>query len=219
MVTFKTSDGKEGTGFLLRNKIKTDNYVFVFQEWWGLNDYIKKESERIFNELGNVNVIALDMYDGVVATTREQASGLMSSAKEERLTAIINGATDFAGKKAKIATIGWCFGGGLSLKAGLLLGSKAKACVMYYGMPETDVEKLKPLKADVLGIFANREKWITPEVVNKFESSMKLAKKKLILKQYDAEHGFANPSNPIYNKEAAADAGKIAIAFIKERLK
>jgi len=47
---------------------------FVFQEWWGLNDNIKREAETLYNDLGNVNVIALDMYDGKVATAREDAA-------------------------------------------------------------------------------------------------------------------------------------------------
>jgi carboxymethylenebutenolidase len=40
------------------------------------------------------------------------------------------------GKSAKIGTIGWCFGGGLSLQASLTAGKQAAATVMYYGMPE-----------------------------------------------------------------------------------
>ena len=64
MIKFKTPDGKEANGYLLQAKNKTNNWIFVFQEWWGLNDNIKRSSEDLFNDLGNVNVLALDMYDG-----------------------------------------------------------------------------------------------------------------------------------------------------------
>ena len=48
---------------------------------------------------------------------------------------------------------------------------------------------------------------------------MKAADKKLTVYQYDADHGFANPSNPHFDKEATADAYAKTIAFIKERMK
>ena len=86
-------------------------------------------------------------------------------------------------------------------------------------MPETDLTKLKKLNGDVLGLFAGRDEWITPKVVAAFEQNMKDAGKKLTVKSYDADHAFANPSNPKHNKEASADANAKALAFLKERLK
>jgi carboxymethylenebutenolidase len=142
----------------------------------------------------------------------------MGEAKEERIRAIIKGALDYAGSKAKVGTIGWCFGGGWSLQTALMAGKQTSACVMYYGMPETDVEKLKTINGPVLGIFAKKDGWINPEKVKEFEANMKLASKKLTLKMYDADHAFANPSNPKFDKEAAADAHKVAVAFLKKNL-
>lgn len=219
MVSFKTPDGQEGKGYLLEAKTKTNNWIFVFQEWWGLNDNIKRQSEQLYNDLGNVNVIALDMYDGKVATERADASKYMTEFKQERGDAIVKGAMEFAGKNARIGTIGWCFGGAQSLMASLTAGSSAAGCVIYYGMPVDNVEKLKTLKADVLGIFGSQDKFITTEVVNKFEANMKAAGKKATIKSYNADHGFANPSNPIYDKTASEDAWKLTTAFFKERLK
>lgn len=217
-VTFKTPDGKEGSGWEIKAKKKSKNYIFVIHEWWGLNDYVKKESENIANALGNANVIALDLYDGQVATTREEAGKYMQSVKSERAQAIIKGAMEYVGKKAKIGTIGWCFGGGWSLQASMLLGKQAKACVIYYGMPEKDIEKLKTLNPDVLGIFAAQEQWISPKVVGEFEENMKKAGKKVTIKSFDADHAFANPSNPKYNKQYAEEAMAMTIKFFKERL-
>jgi carboxymethylenebutenolidase len=48
---------------------------------------------------------------------------------------------------------------------------------------------------------------------------MKEAGKKLSVYQYDAEHGYANPSNPHFDKEATTDSYAKAYAFIKERMK
>lgn len=48
---------------------------------------------------------------------------------------------------------------------------------------------------------------------------MKAAGKKVYLHQYDADHGFANPSNPIYNSDATKDAYANTLEFLKARLK
>ncbi|BFG69179.1 dienelactone hydrolase family protein [Sediminibacterium sp. KACHI17] len=217
-VTFKAADGTSAMGYEIRSKKKSNKWLFVIQEWWGLNDYIKKESETFYSDLGDVNVIALDLYDGKIAATADSAMKLIQSAKTERLESIIKGAIAYAGTDAKIYTVGWCFGGMWSLQSALLAGKQAAGCVMYYGRPENNVEKLKTLNCDVIGFFGNKDRSPSPEVVNKFEADMQAAGKKLFANKYDAGHGFANPSNPVFNKEAAADAHAKAVAFLKERM-
>lgn len=218
-ITYKTADGKDANAFEFKAKTATNNYLLVVHEWYGLNDFVKKESEKLYTDLGNVNVIDLDLYDGKVATTREDAGKYMQSVVDARARAIIAGAIAYAGPKAHIATIGWCFGGGWSLQASLMAGKQDVACVMYYGMPEQDVNKLKTLNADVLGNFANKDGFINTKIVGQFADNMKAAGKKLYLHQYDADHGFANPSAPIYNSEATKDAYANTVTFLKARLK
>jgi carboxymethylenebutenolidase len=219
MVTFNAPNGQNASGYLIKAKKKSNKYLLVYQEWWGLNDHIKKQAEKFYTDLGEkVNVLAVDMYDGKVATNQADAGKYMGSAKPERLEAIMKGAITYAGKKAQFASVGWCFGGGLSLKSAILEGKAAKGCVMYYGMPVKDVDMLKTLKTDVLGLFAAREKWISPAVVKEFEENMAAAGKKVTIKNFDAEHAFANPSNPIYDKKATAEAYELTINYLKDRL-
>ena len=219
MITFSTPDGQQANGYLLKAKKETNNWIFVFQEWWGLNDYIKRESEKLYNDLGNVNVLALDMYDGKVTAVREEAQKYMGEFKQDRGNAIVNGALAYAGKSAKIGTIGWCFGGGQSIQAALTSNAQTVACVMYYGMPEDNVDRLKTLNCDVLNIWPTQDRYINKEVMDKFQNSMTAAGKKLTVKSYDADHGFANPSNPKHNKEFTEDAYKNTLEFFKARLK
>jgi carboxymethylenebutenolidase len=218
MITFKTTDGKDGSGYLLLAKKKTNNWIFVFQEWWGLNDHIKREAEQLYNDLGNVNVLALDMYDGKVTASRDEAGKLMGEFKQDRGTIIVKGAIAYVGKQAKIGTVGWCFGGGQSMQAALTAEKQAAACVIYYGMPETDVARLKSLNCDVLNIWPTQDQWINKDLTVKFEAAMKAAGKKVTTKSYDADHAFANPSNPKHNKEFTADAYKSTLEFFKARL-
>jgi carboxymethylenebutenolidase len=218
-ITYKTTDGKTANAYMLKAKTATNNYLLVIHEWYGLNDFVKREAEKLYNDIGNVNVIALDLYDGKVATNSEDAGKFMQAVTDVRAKAIIRGIIGYAGAKAKIATIGWCFGGGWSLQATLLAGKKAKGCVMYYGMPEQDVAKLKTLNCAVLGNFASKDQWINQKVVLKFVADMKAAGKALYLHRYDADHGFANPSNPVYDVNASNEAYGYTLTFLKARLK
>jgi carboxymethylenebutenolidase len=216
MISFKAGE-KNGNAYAVLSGTKTDKVVLVFHEWWGLNDYIKREAETLQKELGNVDVYAVDLYDGQIATDREKASALMSGLKPERATAIINGLLATVGKDKKIATIGWCMGGSWSLQA-TLLADKQAACVMYYGFPEKDTEKLKKLKTDILFIQAMQDGFITPALVTQFAADLKKLHKTITIKQYDADHAFANPSNPKYNKAFSDEAHKIAVNFLKKGL-
>jgi carboxymethylenebutenolidase len=218
MITVKTA-GADANAYFIEAKKKSNNWVFVFQEWWGLNDHIKREAEKLYLDLGNVNVIALDMYDGKVASDPQSAGKYMQEFKQDRGNEIVKGALAYAGPNAKIGTIGWCFGGGQSMQASLTAGKQAAATVIYYGQPEDNLERLKTLNSDVLDIWPTQDKWINKEMTDKFEANMKAAGKKLTVKSYDADHAFANPSNPKHNKEFTADAYKNTLAFFKARLK
>jgi carboxymethylenebutenolidase len=218
MVKFKTGMGEDGQAYLVKSAKQTNKVLFIFHEWWGLNDYIKQEAEKWQEELGDVNVYAIDLYDGHIAAEAPEAQKLMSTMSETRSKAIIDGAIKLVGPNAKIATLGWCMGGAWSLQAALQAGKQAVGCVMYYGMPEQDINRLKTLNCEVLGIFAKQDKFITPDVVKGFEENMKKAGKKLTVYNYDADHAFANPSNPKHNKEYTDDANKKALAFLKGKL-
>ncbi len=218
-VSFATPDGTDASGYLIRSKNKSDKWLFVYQEWWGLNDYIRRQSDTFYKDLGeNVNVLALDMYDGRVTTDPAEAGKILQSVPGSRLESIMSGGMAFAGKDAKIANVGWCYGGGLSLKSGLLGGKQTAGTVIYYGMPERDVEKLKTLNSDVLAHFATEQR-ISKEVVEEFAANMKKAGKKLDYKIYDAVHGFANPSNPKYDEVATKEAYGKTLDYLKKRLK
>jgi len=219
MVTFTVSEGADASGYEVKAENSTNNWIFMFHEWYGLNDYIKKEAEEVAEKLGNVNVLAIDLYDGKVASNNEEASKYVKEVQVTRAVNIINGAKDYAGSEAVFGTLGWCFGGAWSNQAAIELGDKCKACVIYYGMPEQDLTRLAKLKAPVLGIFGKQDGYITPEVVKKFEDDLKSLNIKAEIVSYDAVHAFANPSNPKHDPEATKDAKEITYTFFKNNLK
>ena len=215
IVPFNAADGKPGQAYFIPAKKKSDKWLIVIQEWWGLNDNIKMEADQYFKDLGDVNVMAVDMYDGKVAATPDSAMKLMRGADMNRMVALIQGAVKHAGSKASIYSVGWCFGGMWSLQTAIIAGPQAKGSVMYYGRPEANMEKLKSIQCDIIGFFGNLDQSPSPAVVNDFEANMKLAGKNLTAYKYEAGHGFANPSNPSFNAAAKADSYAKAIAFLK----
>lgn len=215
MITYLLESGMKASAFEVKAK-GSDKYIFMFHEWWGLNDYIKKEAVR-YSEAFNVNVLALDLYQGKVAKTREEASKLMKAAKEERIRELIKGALK-AYSKYEIATVGWCFGGGWSLQASMMAGKQSKACVIFYGMPEKDLVALNKLQAPVLGIWAKNDGWINAEVVDEFSKKMDKLNKSLENHSFEADHAFANPSNPKFDKKASEAAFKEVQDFLGQYL-
>ncbi len=218
MIQFDTEDGTKGNAYFVKAKKKTDKWLFVYQEWWGLNDHIKRQADVFYGALDqNVNVLALDMYDGKIATDPKDAGKFMQGVVEGRLENIVKGALNFVGKKAKVANVGWCFGGSWSLKSAIIGGKQTVGSVMYYGMPVKDSEKLKSLNTDVLGLFAT-EQYISKEVIEQFAENMKTAGKVLNYKIFNAAHAFANPSNPKFDEVAAKEANTMAIEYLRKKL-
>ncbi len=213
MVAFDTESGEKGNGYLVSAAPTNTKYLLLFHEWWGLNDYIKKEADFWRNEL-DINVLAIDLYDGKVTNVADEAGKLMQANDPLRSAAIIAGAEKFIGPSADFRTMGWCFGGGWSLRAALQLQARTKACVIYYGMPEQDIEKLKTLQSDVLFIHPDQDKWISKEVVSDFEANMKKAGKRTSVHHYDTDHAFANPSSPRYNEQAAKEARAVVKGYL-----
>lgn len=72
-ITFKTADTMDGRAFEVKSPTPSDNYIFMIHEWWGVNEYIQQEAERLRNELGNVTILALDLYDGRTTASSEEA--------------------------------------------------------------------------------------------------------------------------------------------------
>lgn len=216
MIKFLTSDGKDGNGYFIKGT--SDKWLLVFHEWWGLNDYIKKESDKFSEIFPGVNILAVDLYDGAVASTREEAQKLVQGLNKERAITIINGAFNYGGSESKFGTIGWCLGGTWSCQAAIEGGDKVDACVIFYGAPEENTDRLKLLDAPVLMIHPLKDKWINQDMMDKFSVNMKSLDKKFEILTYDADHGFANPSSPNFNNKEANESWLKVKEFLEKNL-
>ena len=195
--------------------------VIVIHEWWGLNEHVKHWTDRLASD--GYTALAVDLYGGTVATTREGAMTAMRSVKEEEATAKLVAAHAFLTDKdgeiraERTASIGWCFGGGQSLRLAMA-EPELDAAIIYYGHLVTEPAKLKPINAKLLGVFGNEDGSIPPAAVAKFKDAIETAGKELHLRQYDAAHAFANPSSGSYDTENATQAWKESRSFLAASL-
>jgi len=193
--------------------------IVMVHEWWGLNDNIKEMAEKLASH-GYV-VLAVDLYNGEVATTSDQARQLITSFDTDAGIQNMNFAASYIQENhnvEKLGSIGWCFGGGQSLNLALN-NEDMDATVIYYGSLVTEQETLSSISWPVLGIFAGLDQGIPTESVNGFESSLNDLEIPNEIHIYPGvDHGFANPSGERYAPDESKDAWQKTLEFLESNL-
>ncbi len=195
--------------------------LILIHDWWGLKDGIRQFAEN-FARLGYV-ALAVDLYDGKSAATREEAKTLASGVRQNVSAAFDNlkSAVSYLKNRTdvdstRLASIGWCFGGGWSYQiAKNNLG--VKASIIYYGFfnPKDDLSKMR---ATILGHFGKNDRAIKVDNVYEFQANLKtLSGDHEIYIYENAGHAFANPGDR-YNKEAAELAWDRTVVFLNKYL-
>ena len=212
------------TGYLAQPK-EPGNYpgIVMIHEWIGLNDYVKEIARQLASE-GYV-VLAVDLFEGKVAKNTTEARELSTKARNDIPVSVSNmkSAVEFLKKQDnvddnKIASMGWCFGGGMSLQ--LALNEKLAATVIYYGSLETNTSKLSFIEWPVLGIFGEIDTSIPVESVKQFDVALdELGIENEIYIYPNVGHAFANPSGMNYAAEETKDAWKKTVDFLDRNLK
>jgi carboxymethylenebutenolidase len=218
--TVQFPSGKETVSGFLAVPDKPGIYpgIVVIHEWWGLNDWVKEQTEKLAAQ-GYV-ALAVDLYRGKIATDPSEAHELMRGLPQDRGIRDMQAAYDYlaARKDVKPGRIG-SMGGGLSLQFAIHQPRLA-ACVVNYGSLPTDPNDIQQILAPVLGNFGADDKGITPADVEAFDKTMKGLHRFIDVKIYPgAGHAFENPNNTNgYRPEAAADAWKRTLAFLHNAL-
>jgi len=205
--------------YVARPKGKPLAALLVIHEWWGLNDWVKHQADQLAGQ--GYLALAIDLYKGKVATDPQQAQELMKAKDESWGDQVEEAGLEWlkqSAQGAKVATLGWCMGGGESLKASLNDPKDVDATLIYYGMPIADVARLKTLRGPVLGIWAKRDRSITPDKVAEFDKALTEAGVRHEFHHYDADHAFANPSGGRSNPQAAKDAWEKTLKFLSANL-
>jgi carboxymethylenebutenolidase len=220
MTEIVTDDGKSVRGALALPAAAKAPAVLLIHEWWGLNDEIKTMAAE-FAAQGFV-AFAIDLFDQDPATDPGAAmklvEGLDPAVATQKLVTALGWLESHERSSGKIATIGWCFGGGWSLNASL--ARPVDATVLYYGNVDKTAAELKTLHGPVLGHFGMQDQNITREMVERFQKAMEEAGKGNLLQVYwyDADHAFANPTGGRYDADDARLAWDRTLEFLKMRL-
>ncbi len=133
MIELARPDGGKAKGYLATAGQGRPGVV-VIQEWWGLNDQICGVADR-FARTG-YNALAPDLYKGRVTTEPDEANHLMTGldfagATHQDLRAA---AQHLKSQSGKVAVMGYCMGGALTIAAALHV-PEFVAGVAFYGIP------------------------------------------------------------------------------------
>ena len=220
--TYAGIDGKDIVGYVAHPKGALPKAgLVVIHEWWGLNDNVKAMARRLAG--AGYLALAVDLYEGEVAEDRTDASRLARASGErtEQILDNLGQAIEHlrsAGVE-RIGVIGWCFGGGWSLRTALAFPDQVDATVIYYGRLTTDQDELQSLSSPVLGIFGALDEGIPVATVKEFQAALDALDKEAAIHIYeDADHAFANPSGTRYNETAAEDAWAKTLAFFTQHM-
>lgn len=222
---YATLDGEPVSGYLARPRTGSGPFpaVVLIHEWWGLNDNIRAMARR-FADAGYV-ALAVDLYEGETAERPKRARALMEQAMERtgRLERNIEQAfyyLDVMPSTDRIGSVGWCFGGGWSLRTALMFPEELDASVIYYGELETDPDRLASLDVPILGLFGSEDSVVSTDTVREFEQALTELEKPHEIHVYEgAGHAFANPSGENYESSTAARAWAETTGFLNRYLK
>ena len=199
--------------------------IIMVHEFWGLNDNIRTMANTLAKQAGYV-VLAVDLFKGQSTSDPNQASQLvnMASSNPQETVSNLQTAVKYVTSlpfvdSSKIASIGWCFGGGQSLQ--LALHSEQHplaATILYYGTPlVTDKQELSKIKWPVLGIFGDHDQANPVPLINSFKAALDADGITNQIQIYKGlGHAFANPSGANYAPQQTADAWQKTLAFLKK---
>lgn len=192
--------------------------VVVIQEWWGLNDNIKRIADR-FAEQGFA-ALAPDLYHGVVTTEPDEARKAVMELDMDAAAREIQAAVDYLQIQPGVegvGVVGFCMGGRLSL----LMSRQAErlgAAVAFYGRA-LEPEQAAEVRVPVLGLYGAEDHGIPVESVRAMQAALEAAQVPNAFHIYEgAGHAFFNDVRESFHPEAAADAWQRTLSWLREHL-
>ena len=198
--------------------------ILVIHDWTGLQDYAKSRATQLA-ELGYV-AFAADIYGKGVRPTDPKECAVQAGTYKNDLPLlrrrILLGLDQLKKKTnvdtAKLAAIGYCFGGTsvLELARG---GADVRGVVSFHGgLSTTKPAKAGDIKARILVCHGGADSHVNAEVPA-FKAEMEKAKAKMEFVTYEgAQHGFTK-AGPAYQEKADKESWAAMKKFFAEILK
>ncbi len=226
----KVSDGEMPAYFARPKDVANPPIIIVAMEVFGLHEHIKDVVRR----LGKAGALAIapDYYfrkgDLTKVAGIQQLLPLVNSKADEELYSDLDATVAFAkaqgGDANRLGIVGFCRGG-RTVWLYSTHNPALKAGVAFYGslmnpqttaMPVNAFNLADKVAAPVLGLYGAEDQGIPLAQVRQMESKLKASGKTVEFKIYPgAGHGFFADYRDSYNKQAAEDAWKAALAWFK----
>jgi carboxymethylenebutenolidase len=223
-VTFTGPDGTSLHGYLATpagsNRLPA---VLMIHEWWGLNADTALLADALAAQ-GFV-VLAADAFRGSVASDREAARKQTTETPRERIAADLDAALAWLRAHArvdpaKVASLGFCFGGTQSMLMGTRRPELASVVIFYGSRPLQEQAQLGCLCSGrpVLGIYGAEDAGIPVEQVKTFEAALAAAGARCTITVYPGVgHAFVK-SGTCRDGGTAQKAWEQAVGFLRETL-
>ncbi len=198
--------------------------VILIHEWNGLVDRIRQTADALAAE-GYV-ALAADLYSGRTGSSREENIALVQEtlANPDLIVRNLDAAAHYLKSRpdvaGKVATIGWCYGGGVALS--YALGSQNhEGTAIFYGRLLDDPERLQHIHHEIYGTFAGLDQSPPPDQVARFVEALRVAGVSNDIHIYDdVQHGFwlYVDRDPAQNHAPALNAWQRLKAYLARTL-
>lgn len=198
---------------LLKGYLATDTAIqgkrpgiLVVHEWWGLNTYARKRADMLA-ALG-YTALAVDMYgDGKTADHPDDAGKFAGAVGRDPalMKTRFMAALDFLKRQpgvdaARIAAIGYCFGGGVVLEMARQ-GVDIDGVVSFHGSLGKTTPEKGAVRARVLVLNGAADPFVTTEQIAAFKAEMDAAGANYTFVNYPgARHSFTNPEADVFGE-------------------
>ena len=218
-IIFKRPDGKESSGYYSAPDAGEEAPgVVIIQEWWGLNDQIRAVAERL--TMTGYRALVPDLYKGKVTLEVAEAEHLMSNLDfADAATQDIRGAIQYLkGSSPKIAVLGFCMGGALSILTAVHV-KEVDVAVCWYGIPPEEAADPSTIKIPLQGHFAQEDEFFPPTQVDALESRLQKGNVTHEIYRYPAKHAFGNETGDNHDPEATKLAWQRTVDFLAKHIK
>jgi carboxymethylenebutenolidase len=217
------ANGGTASGYLAVPESGKGPGVVVLQEWWGVDDSIKRIADQFANE-GFVALVP-DLYHGDTTTQPDEAEQKMMAMNMAETEKEMRGAVDYvAGSDAYdgsgIGAVGFCLGGGLAVWAATA-NDKVDAVVTYYYVMPHGKPDFSKVGAPVQGHFGTSDDFVPVDDAKALEQELNDAGADAKFEFYEgAGHAFANDHDRLgtYHESHAREAWGKTVDFFKRHL-
>jgi carboxymethylenebutenolidase len=162
-------------------------------------------------------VVAVDFYDGVVATNSTEAQALEGGLDRALAFNTVMAWADWIRADARctrnIGLMGFGLGGGLVLDAALV--ASVLGTVIYDAPILRRPEQLARLSGPLMGHYSNRDLLFSVGQQEDAQFQLQKTNKRSRIYAYDAERDFANPASSNYSRSDALLAWNRSVAFFR----